>query len=78
MFNHYWGLGVTIALLASFVSNLGSILQKLYHTTKVKKWWFCGLVLVGGMAIGTILTLVFLPSIYMLIAKDRQGNATTN
>jgi multidrug efflux pump len=30
-----------------------------------------GLVLVGGMAIGTIFTLLFLPSIYMLIAKDR-------
>jgi multidrug efflux pump len=32
-----------------------------------------GLVLVGGMAIGTIFTLLFLPSIYMLIAKDRQA-----
>lgn len=32
-----------------------------------------GLVLVGGMAIGTIFTLLFLPSIYMLIAKNRQG-----
>jgi len=32
-----------------------------------------GLVLVGGMAIGTIFTVLFLPSIYMLIAKDRQG-----
>ena len=30
-----------------------------------------GLVLVGGMAIGTVFTLLFLPSIYMLIAKDR-------
>ncbi|MFT4901123.1 MAG: multidrug efflux pump [Lentimonas sp.] len=30
-----------------------------------------GLVLVGGMAIGTVLTILFLPSIYMLIAKDR-------
>jgi multidrug efflux pump len=30
-----------------------------------------GLVLVGGMAIGTILTIIFLPSIYMLIAKER-------
>ena len=30
-----------------------------------------GLVLVGGMAIGTLFTLLFLPSIYMLIAKDR-------
>ncbi|MDA9317213.1 efflux RND transporter permease subunit [Puniceicoccaceae bacterium] len=34
-----------------------------------------GLVLVGGMAIGTIFTLLFLPSIYMLIAKDRQEQA---
>jgi multidrug efflux pump len=31
-----------------------------------------GLVLVGGMAIGSLLTLLFLPAIYMLIAKDRQ------
>jgi multidrug efflux pump len=31
-----------------------------------------GLVLVGGMAIGTIFTLFFLPSIYMLIAKDHR------
>ena len=31
-----------------------------------------GLVLVGGMAIGTVLTILFLPSIYMLIAKDRR------
>ncbi|MFW5874405.1 MAG: efflux RND transporter permease subunit, partial [Verrucomicrobiota bacterium] len=30
-----------------------------------------GLVIVGGMAIGSLLTLLFLPSIYMLIAKDR-------
>lgn len=30
-----------------------------------------GLVIVGGMAIGTLFTLIFLPSIYMLIAKDR-------
>jgi multidrug efflux pump len=32
-----------------------------------------GLVLVGGMAIGTLLSLLFLPSIYILIAKDRQA-----
>jgi multidrug efflux pump len=32
-----------------------------------------GLVLVGGMSIGTIFTLLFLPSIYMLIAKDRSA-----
>jgi len=29
-----------------------------------------GLVLVGGMAIGTIFTLLILPSIYVLLAKD--------
>ena len=33
-----------------------------------------GLVLVGGMAIGTILTLLFLPSVYMLIAKDHKNS----
>ena len=32
-----------------------------------------GLVLVGGMAIGTLFTLFFVPSIYMLIARDRQA-----
>ena len=30
-----------------------------------------GLVLVGGMAIGTVFTLFFIPPIYMLIAKER-------
>ena len=63
MFNHYWGLGVAIALLASFVSNLGSILQKLYHTTKVKKWWFVGLVLVGVGSVGDIAALLFTPQV---------------
>lgn len=32
-----------------------------------------GLVLVGGMAIGTVFTLFVIPSVYMLIAKDRGG-----
>ena len=32
-----------------------------------------GLVLVAGMAIGTAFTLFFVPSIYLLIAKDRRG-----
>jgi multidrug efflux pump len=30
-----------------------------------------GLVLVGGMAIGSLFTLFVIPSIYMLIARDR-------
>ncbi len=30
-----------------------------------------GLVIVGGMAIGTLFTLLFLPSIYLLVAKDK-------
>ncbi len=34
-----------------------------------------GLVLVGGMAIGTLFTLFVLPSIYMLIAKDLKGES---
>ena len=34
-----------------------------------------GLVLVGGMAIGTIFTLFVIPAIYMLIAKDHQKAA---
>ena len=29
-----------------------------------------GLVLVGGMAIGTIFTLLILPSVYILLARD--------
>ena len=33
-----------------------------------------GLVLVGGMAIGTFFTLFFVPSIYMLLAKDRSAS----
>jgi len=32
-----------------------------------------GLVLVGGMAIGTLFTLFVVPSIYMLIARDLEG-----
>lgn len=32
-----------------------------------------GLVLVGGMAIGTLFTLFVVPSLYVLIAKDRIG-----
>lgn len=35
-----------------------------------------GLVLVGGMAIGTLFTLFVIPSIYMLIAKDLQGDSS--
>jgi multidrug efflux pump len=30
-----------------------------------------GLVIVGGMAIGTLFTLFFIPSIYMLMARER-------
>lgn len=37
-----------------------------------------GLVLVGGMAIGTFFTLLIIPSIYMLIAKDHHGKARFN
>ncbi len=35
-----------------------------------------GLVLVAGMAVGTVFTLFFLPAIYMLLARDRRGAAT--
>lgn len=34
-----------------------------------------GLVLVGGMAIGTVFTLFVVPSLYMLIAKDHSHDA---
>ncbi len=34
-----------------------------------------GLVLVGGMAIGTLFTLFVVPSLYVLIAKDRRKTA---
>ena len=36
-----------------------------------------GLVLVGGMAIGTVFTLFVLPSLYVLIARDHTAAATT-
>ncbi len=35
-----------------------------------------GLVLVGGMAIGTVFTLFIVPSIYMLIAKDKSSESS--
>jgi multidrug efflux pump len=34
-----------------------------------------GTVLVSGMVIGTVFTLVVVPVFYMLIAKDRRGEA---
>jgi len=34
-----------------------------------------GLVLVGGMAIGTIFTLFLVPALYMLLAKEKSGKA---
>ncbi|MEE9343174.1 MAG: efflux RND transporter permease subunit [Gammaproteobacteria bacterium] len=37
-----------------------------------------GLVLVGGMAIGTLFTLFIIPSIYVLLAKDRNQGAVTD
>jgi multidrug efflux pump len=37
-----------------------------------------GLVLVGGMAIGTLFTLFVLPSIYTLIAKDHSAESTAD
>ena len=36
-----------------------------------------GLVLVGGMAVGTMFTLLVVPSIYMLVAKDHSRDRTT-
>jgi len=36
-----------------------------------------GLVLVGGMTIGTLFTLFVVPSLYMLMAKDRSRHRTT-
>jgi multidrug efflux pump len=35
-----------------------------------------GLVLVGGMAVGTLFTLFVIPSIYMLVARDRSKDRT--
>ena len=34
-----------------------------------------GIVLVGGMSIGTLFTLFVVPSLYVLIAKDHRGEA---
>jgi multidrug efflux pump len=36
-----------------------------------------GLVLVGGMSIGTLFTLFVVPSVYVLIAKDHRKAAET-
>ena len=36
-----------------------------------------GLVLVGGMAIGTLFTLFVIPSIYMLVARDHSKNVSS-
>ena len=36
-----------------------------------------GLVLVGGMAIGTVFTLLILPSIYILLARDHSHDRET-
>ncbi|MDH5514867.1 MAG: efflux RND transporter permease subunit, partial [Gammaproteobacteria bacterium] len=36
-----------------------------------------GLVLVGGMAIGTLFTLFVVPSIYVLMAKNRNAERTS-
>ena len=36
-----------------------------------------GLVLVAGMAIGTVFTLFFVPAIYLLIARDHRAEATS-
>jgi multidrug efflux pump len=35
-----------------------------------------GIVLVGGMTIGTVFTLFVIPSVYVLLAKDHRGEAT--
>jgi multidrug efflux pump len=37
-----------------------------------------GIVLVSGMAIGTIFTLLVIPSIYMLLAKDLKGEKVSH
>ena len=37
-----------------------------------------GLVLVGGMAVGTIFTLFVIPSIYMLVARDHSKDLVRN
>jgi multidrug efflux pump len=36
-----------------------------------------GLVLVGGLSIGTMFTLFVVPSLYMLIAKDHSRDVAT-
>ena len=37
-----------------------------------------GIVLVAGMAVGTLFTLLVLPSVYMVIARDRQNSSLTS
>jgi multidrug efflux pump len=36
-----------------------------------------GIVIVAGMALGTIFTLLVIPSIYVLLAKDHKGEGAT-
>lgn len=59
MYNYLWGLGVVIAILSSFLTNLGTVFQKLYHIRGGKKYWFAGLVMMGTGALGDVVALVF-------------------
>ena len=59
MYNYLWGLGVIIAILSSFLTNLGTIFQKLYHIRRYKSYWVIGLLMMGTGALGDVMALFF-------------------
>ena len=60
-------------LMTAFATVLGHLPLTLVTGPGAEARNSIGLVLVGGMAIGTVFTLFFVPSIYMLIARDRSA-----
>ena len=62
-------------LMTSFATVFGHFPLTLVTGPGAKARNSIGLVLVAGMIIGTAFTLFLVPSIYLLIAKDRRGEA---
>ncbi|MCH6255200.1 efflux RND transporter permease subunit [Puniceicoccaceae bacterium K14] len=64
-------------LMTSFATVLGHFPLTLVAGAGAEARNSIGLVLVGGMAIGTLFTLFVVPPIYMLIAKDHSKDGST-
>lgn len=62
-------------LMTTFATVLGHFPLTLVSGPGAEARNSIGLVLVGGMAIGTLFTLFFVPSIYMLISRDHSADA---